>query len=200
MTLPRRQNPLSRLAAMRGTLRNALLVCAFALTLAGCGDGDDGTIPPDDAGDLLAVLAAVERYAEEGNCDLAQKNAAELINQVNALPNDVDPKVASELTKASDHLRVLASDPDNCTETGTSGITGLETTDTTDTEEPPETTVTETTTPEEETTTDEQPPEDENTEPPTGQGQDEGNQGGGQTEGGGVEPSSGGVTPSGGGG
>jgi hypothetical protein len=180
---------------MRGTLRNSLLVCAFAIALAGCGS-DDGTIPPEDADNLINQLEAVQNYVEEGECDRAEQQAEELVTAVNELPNDVDPEVAGELTKAAANLDQLASEPEQCTETGASGIGGVEPTDTTDTTETvePETTTTETTTtdeepPEEETTTIEPPPDDEPEQDP-GQEPPTGNQGGG-----GGGPTSGGLEP-----
>ncbi len=199
MSLPRPPEPLSRLAAMRGTLRNSLLMCAFALALAGCGS-DDGTIPPGDADNLLNQIDAVRDAVQEGDCDLAQSHAEELISQVDELPNDVDPEVAGALTKAAANLDDLAANPDQCTETGASGIPGAQPTETTDTTETvePETTTTETTTtdeepPEEETTTIEPPPDDEPQEDP-GQQPPTGNQGGqGGGAGGGGAPPSGGV-------
>ena len=161
MTRSSRRKPITRLAAMRGRTHISLLVCVSALTLAACGGDDGGTIPPDEADNLLSQLEAVQGYVDDGDCLHAEQQVAELINQVNALPSDVDPKVESELTKAADNLRGMTADPTQC---GASGITGAqptEETDTTDTETTePETTVTETTTPEEETTTEEQPEEE----------------------------------------
>jgi hypothetical protein len=154
-----RHRPITRLAAMRGRLHNWLLVCAFALTLAGCGSGDDGTIPEDEAGDLLSVLEAMQNQLEEGECDLVDENAEEFLSRVNALPGDVDPEVAGELTRAGERLSELAGDPDQCA-TGASGEEGPEPTDTTETDTSVETTTTETTTDEESTTTDEEPAEE----------------------------------------
>ena len=198
------RNPVTRLAAMRGRHVICLLVCGFALALAGCGSDEDGTIPPDDADNLLNQVEAVQSAVEEGNCELAEDHAAELITTVNNLPNDVDTEVASELTRAADNLRGMTADPDECA-SGTSGVGGVQPIDTTDTEttEEPETTTTTTTT-EEETTTEEPPPEEEEPQPqepaepapPAG-----GNQGGGQGGGTGGPTQSGGLeVPSGGGG
>jgi hypothetical protein len=189
---------------MRGRLLISLLVCAFALGFSACGGDDDGTIPPDDADNLLNQVEAVKDAVDEGNCELAQDHAQELISVVNNLPNEVDSKVASELTKAASNLDELAADPTECV-SGASGVTGPQTTDTTetDTTEPettePETTTTTTTT-EEETTTEETPQEP---EPPAGGG-NQGDQGGGNTTsppptGGAPSPSGGLEPPSGGG-
>ena len=187
---------------MRGRLPIPLLVCALALTLAGCGSGDDGTIPPDDANNLLNQVEAVKNDVESGDCETAKQHAQELVAGVNALPNDVDPDVASELTKAAFNLTQLAST--DCEE-GTSGITGLDTTETdttaTQTETTqPETTTTTTTEPETTTSTEEQPEEP---PAPPGGGNEGGNEGGGNVNptpgGGGLVPPSGGVEPGGGG-
>ncbi|MDX6581349.1 MAG: hypothetical protein QOI10_533 [Solirubrobacterales bacterium] len=205
MTMSGRLKPLSRLAAMRGRTRKSLLVCVFALTLAGCG-GDSGTIPPQDANTLLNELKAVRTDVESGDCDTAQQHAQELIGAVAQLPNDVDPDVASELTKASEHLDQLAST--QCT--GASGLTGVQpstSTTSTTTVEPTETSTTETSTTTQEQTSDQPPTEPQGgdnagQQPPAG-GQDQGGQGGNPTPtptptpGGGVPPS-GGVTPGGG--
>jgi hypothetical protein len=196
--------PITRLAAMRWRTRKSLLVCVFALTLAGCG-GDSGTIPPQDANTLLNELKAVRSDVEAGNCDTAQQHAQELIGAVAQLPNDVDPDVASELTKAADHLDQLAAT--QCT--GTTGLGGVQpSTSTTTTVAPTETSTTETSTTTQEQTSDQPPTEPQGggngQQPPAG-GQDQGGQGGNPTPtptptpGGGV-PSTGGVTPDGGGG
>ena len=187
---------------MRSRPHICLLVCGFALAFAGCGSDDEGTIPPDDAENLLNQIEAVQAAVDENNCVLAEQHAQELIATVNNLPSDVDREVAGELTKAADNLRGMTTDPDECT-TGASGFDGVQTTDTTDTETTePETTVTETTTPEEETTTEEAPeeeqqqPPEEQPEPPAG-----GDQGGGGDQGTGPPTQSGGLeVPSGGGG
>jgi hypothetical protein len=187
----------TRLAAMPGAIRKSLLVCVFALALAlaGCGSDDEGTIPPSDAENLLNQLAAVQSAVSEGDCDFAQEHAEEFAGAVEALPNDVEPKVAEELSKAAGNLETLAADPDQCTETGASGEDGVEPTTPTETA-PEETSTTSTTsttssTTDEETTTNEpsgeQPSEAPGQEPPSG------NQGQGGGTGGG-EPPTGGVT------
>jgi hypothetical protein len=196
---------------MRGRPLIPLLVCAFALTLAGCGSDDGGTIPPGDADTMLNYIQAIEEAVAEGDCEAASDNATELVNVVNTLPNDVDTEVAGELTRAADNLNELA---DTDCVAGTSDVTGLDTTETDATAEPTETTTTTTTEPE--TTTDEEPTDEEQTdeepadEQPTDQGgpeEDQGSEpptgdqgGGGQSQGGGVSPSSGGVEPGGDGG
>ena len=198
-----RAGPITRLAAMPGRIRKSLLVCVFALSLAGCGGGDDGSIPSDEAGQLLALLAAVQNAAQDGDCELAQGNAQEFVDRVNNLPNGVDQEVSNELTKAAANLDDLASEPSECTPTGTSDTGGVQTTTEEETTTEPTSTIESTTessttesstTTEEETTTeapDEQPQEGQNnTTPPTGQGQGQGP----PSTPGGNGPASGGVT------
>ncbi len=192
---------ITRLAAMARRPRISLLSCVFALALAGCGSSDDGTIPPDDASELLSLLAAVEQEANSGSCEIAQGLAQEFVTSVNDLPNDVDPKVAGELTKAATNLEGLTEQPGECPETGATGEFGDQsTTSTTSTVTTEPTTTEETTTDDEPTTTEEpteeQPSEDPNPEPPAGGGPS-GETGGG-TGGGGTGSPSGGVGAGGG--
>ena len=113
--------PLSRLAAMARRRRISLLWCVLALALAGCGSGDDGTIPPEEADNLLTLLADVEDDVAAGDCDLAQSTRRRSSTRSTTLPGDVDPEVADELAGAADNLDRLAQSPDQCTETGASG-------------------------------------------------------------------------------
>jgi hypothetical protein len=202
---PRRA--LSRLAAMAGRTRISLLVCLFAFGLAGCGS-DDGTIPSEQAGDMLALLDTLQNDVQDGDCDHVTGTAEEFSSRVENLPSGVDSDVRNELNKAAAHLDQLASDPDACTpvETGATEPSGVETTpDTTTTEETTPTTTDETTTTT--TTTDEEAPtEPDNHGPGNGQQPDQApappptDQGpGGDTggDGGGVSPPSGGVGPGG---
>jgi hypothetical protein len=194
---------------MAGRTRISLLVCLFAFGLAGCGS-NDGTIPSEQAGDMLALLDALQSDVQDGQCDHVTGTAQEFSSRVQNLPSDVDSDVRNALTKAAAHLDELAAAPSACTpvETGATGPSDVETTpDTTTTEETTPTTTEETTTT---TTTDEEAPTepdnngsgngsgngeppDQAPAPPTDQGQ------GGDTgdNGGGVSPPSGGVTPGG---
>jgi hypothetical protein len=164
----------------------------LALAISGCGSGNDGTIPPNDAETLLNLLSAVQTEAAQGECELAQDHAQEFVSAVGNLPSDVDPKVADELDSAATNLDQLAKDPSECTEAGASGELGDQPATSTTSTVAPETTTEETTTTEESTTT---------LEPPTGQqgepdqqppagGQDQGGSTGGDSGG----PASGGVT------
>jgi hypothetical protein len=193
---------------MAGRTRISLLVCLFAFGLGGCGS-DDGTIPSEQAGDMLALLDTLQNDVQDGDCDHVTGTAEEFSNRVDTLPSDVDSDVRNELTKAAAHLDQLASEPSSCTpaETGATGPSDVETTpETTTTEETTSTTTEETSTT---TTTDEEAPtEPDNNGPGNGQQPDQApppapptDQGeGGDTgdNGGGVPSPSGGVGAGGG--
>ena len=181
---------------MSGRLRVTLLGCAIAATVAGCGSGDDGTIPGDDSAELLRLLEAIESEVQNGNCELAQQQADQFATQVSQLSEDVDAKVRQGLSDASTRLIELSNDPGQCEEvTGASGEVEAElstTTTTTTTEE------SSTTTPDPESTTT-QPEEEEEEEPPLEDEDDgdvpletpndnEGSGGRGPTDSGGLEP------------
>ncbi len=143
---PEPPRPLSRLAAMAGRTRISLLVCLFAFGLAGCGS-NDGTIPSEQAGDMLALLDALQSDVQDGQCDHVTGTAEEFSSRVQNLPSDVDSDVRNALTKAAAHLDELASAPSACTpvETGATGPSDVQTTpDTTTTEETTPTTTEET--------------------------------------------------------
>jgi hypothetical protein len=190
----------------------SLLACAVALALGGCGGGGDGTIPPDEADNLLNQLAALQDDVSRGDCDTAKQHAEEFKTGVNELPNDVDPDVASELTKAAANLEDLAADPSQCAGSGTTGESGVDATDTTEpdtTEAEPATTTTDTTTTEPDTTSEDTTDEPADETPPPESGNQGGDEGGDvspapggnvtPTPSGGLQPPSGGVTPGGGG-
>jgi len=175
-----------------------LLSCVFALALAGCGSSDSGTIPPNDAENLLNLVTAVQGDISDGECERATEHAQELVSEVNQLPQEVDSDVANELAKASTNLERLAGT--QCTDTGASGTSGAQTTSTTSTvpETTTSTTVPETTTTEQTTTTtttpeQQAPTQDQGQQPPTGQNQGQGGQTTPPAPGGGG-PASGGVT------
>jgi hypothetical protein len=192
-----RRMPRTRLAAVPRTQKIALLATVFTIFVAGCGDSDEGTIPSDQSDTLLGLLAEVENNVNIGDCELAEKNAEELVDTVNELPAEVDNEVQGALTRASQQLVAFTENPDECVE-GATGEQGAEpdpetttsTTEATTTSTTPtttETTTTEEEEPEEEEPTEEPPPEEEPTPP------DGGNPGNGG--GGGVGPPSGGLEP-----
>jgi hypothetical protein len=133
--------------------------CAIAVALTGCGSGDEGTIPQDSANDLLTTLDGIESSLGSGDCSLIPGLVNNFVEQVNALPAEVDDEVERGLTQAAANLVELSQDPGQCEEvTGASGEDEVETTPTT-TE--PETSTTTTETETDTTTTDEeQPPPD----------------------------------------
>ena len=140
-----------------------MLACALAATIAGCGGGDDGTIPSDKSDELLTQLDAIQNDVEAGNCEVAQEHATAFANSVSQLPEDVDPKVRQGLIEASSQVLDLTSEPGQCEQT--TGATGPSGAVDTSTEEEP------TSTEEEPTSTEEEP-----TEPEQSQGQAEGNE------------------------
>jgi len=150
--------------------KKSLLVIVTGVLIAGCGSGDEGTIPSGDADNLINLLDAVEAAVAEQECESAQENADQFVIAVDNLPSEVDDQVKEGLRGAGDRLTELSRDPDQCeAETGASGESGAEdpTTPTTTEEEPVE----------EEPPPEEEPPEDEEEEEP-----DEGGRGGGNTE------------------
>jgi hypothetical protein len=201
--------PLSRLAAMAGRTQISLLLCAFAFGIAGCGGSSEGSIPQEQAGDMLALLDTLQTDVQAGECDHVTGTADEFASRVQQLPSEVDSDVRNELTKAAAHLDELAGEASSCTpvETGATDPAGVETT--TETTTPEETTPTSTTDETTTTTTEEAPPtEPEGNGPGDGQPPDEAlapppsdNEGqGGPPSGGPSPPSTGGVGPGGGGG
>ena len=157
---------------MPARLRIMVLACALPATLAGCGGGDDGTIPSGQSDELLRQLDAIQNDIQTGNCDLVDDHAQAFAAAVSALPDDVDPKVRQGLTEASTQVVELSQQPDQCeTTTGATGPEGVEETTTTEettTEDEPTSTTEETTTTEPD---EEAPPddgsEDDETNPPS---------------------------------
>lgn len=195
-----RQGPVTRLGAMLGRTRIALLAGIFALGIAGCG-GNNGTIPQDDSQQLLNMLSLLQNQVETGDCTLAEDTATKIDAAISNLPDSVDPNVQDALSKGAENLTELAKSPSQCTE-GASGAAGVQTTDTTSTDttsttstttettsSTPETTTTETTQPQQDTT--EQPP----TGIPPGHQTPPGNGNQGQQGGGIGGPTSGGLEP-----
>lgn len=177
-------------------------MCVFALAIAGCGsNGNSDAIPSDDATGLLQVLASLHDQLDQGDCSHVTGTAEEFATQVDALPSSVPDDVRAGLEKQAQSLNALASDPAQCTESGTSGALGADTTTSSTTESVPTDTSTTTSTTESSTTTStpEQPAptHDPNVTPPTG------NQGGGPPtgtppgQGGGGSTDTGGITPGG---
>lgn len=146
----------SRLAPMLRRGRKSLLVVVTAALLAGCGSGDEGTIPSGDADDLINLLNAVEAAVAEQDCGTAQDNADQFVTVVNNLPSEVDDEVKDGLRQAGERMTALSRDPGQCeTEGGATGPQETTTAETTTEQEPTTSSTTE------ETTTEEEPAEDE---------------------------------------
>jgi hypothetical protein len=148
-----------------------LLVIVAAALLAGCGSDEEGTIPAENADNLINLLNAVEDAAADQNCEFAADYASQFVDAVNELPAEVDDEVKEGLREAGQQMTELSQDPEQCDpDAGASGEDGPEeeTTSTTSTTEEPETTTTTTTTEEEQTD-------------PSNEGQGSPDQGGGNT-------------------
>ncbi len=179
---------MSRLAAMGSWSQISLLVAFVALALAGCGGGDDGTIPQENGDALLTSLDALQSDFESGDCETIDLRAAEVQDQIEALPAAVDPEVRSGLEDAAAQLATLSADPPECTESGATGESEAE--PTSENEVSTSTTTTEPEPEPEETTTEEEPAPAEETEPAPEQPAEEDDSGdgggGGSSESGGV--------------
>lgn len=137
--------------------RSLALAAAAAALLAGCGSGDEATIPQSDADELLSYLSAVEENVESADCEFAVQQAENFKNGVEALPASVGVEVKDGLREAGSNLEQLASS--ECTTAGATGPQDAEPTEeATTTEEEPVEGETTTTTTEEATTTEEPEP------------------------------------------
>ena len=180
---------------------NALKIVLWAVTtatIAGCGLGEEGTIPQDDADALLSRLDAVETNVNSGACDLARQQAGEFSDAVDALPAEVDGEVKDGLRQAADRLVELTADDSECIDAGATGVTGaVPPPEEVETIPEEETTTTETeTTTDEETPSEEAPPEEEEEEEPPAEEEQPPEPPGGGGEGG--AGSDGGTGPTGG--
>ena len=149
-----RPGAVTTLAAMPWGTRTALAALVAAL-VAGCGSGDDKSIPPDASDQLIAQLHQVEDQVQAGNCELAQGQATQFKTSVENLPGSVDSDTQKDLTKLADNLVALADNPEQCASEGATGESGVapsesSSTETSTTETPTSTSTTTTTEPEEE--------------------------------------------------
>jgi hypothetical protein len=158
-------------------------IAAVGLAIAGCGSSDiDGTIPQEDADQLVSDLDAIEAANASHDCRSAQARTREFLQHVDELPATSGVALKEALRGAGDNLEQLVDDPCGAGATGESGqqATDSESSDTGST--PPTTPPASSTTPTPSTTPS-------RTEPPAppgdgqGQGGDEGappsDQGGG---------------------
>lgn len=157
MDHPEAGNAPSRLAAMPGARRRAILAVALAAALgalAGCGgSGGDGGIPPESADTMLAIADEIQAANDEGDCETAQRATTELRNEVDELGGgETKEALDAMVTRLDENI------DEECAESGTTDEAEPETT----TSVPVEPTTTTPTT----TTTTTAPPEDEEPETP----------------------------------
>jgi hypothetical protein len=151
-----------RLAAMPGRLRTTLLTCALAAAVGGCGSGNDGTIPKQDADNLVSVLDGIESDLAAHDCALIPQHVSAFADQVNALPQEVDDEVEKGLIQGADQLIELSKEPGQCEDvSGVSGATSTEP-DTTTTESVESSTTSSTTSTSTTTQSDEESPPEQN--------------------------------------
>ena len=146
---------------------STLLGAGSALALVACGDsGPDPSLDNRDAQELLQNLELVEANVEAQSCVVAQSYVQAFSQDVDALPDSVDPELREALNRGALNLGKLIDEPGECEpETTTAPTTTEETT-------APPTTTEETTAPTttEEPTTAPTTTEETTTEPDTGGG------------------------------
>jgi hypothetical protein len=129
------------------------LGAATALGVVACG-GSDGPAPSIGRGaaaTLLSELQQVEANVNVGSCAVASTHAQALLDDINKLPDSVDPDVRRALDSGASQLTVLLTEPGQCeSQTGT---TNTNTTNTATTKTNTTPTQTTTTTPTQTTTT-----------------------------------------------
>lgn len=162
---------MASIAAVRKALIlivSTLLGAGSALALVACGDsGPDPSLDNRDAQELLQNLELVEANVEAQSCVVAQSYVQAFSQDVDALPDSVDPELREALNRGALNLGKLIDEPGECEpETTTAPTTTEETT------APPTTTEEETTAPTttEEPTTAPTTTEETTTEPDTGGG------------------------------
>lgn len=146
-----------------------MLACLLAVPfLAGCGEDRSNLIPGDTASSLIAKLNEVDQLVAEGNCFEAKEVAASAQDEIEALDENIDPKLKRSLRDGVTQLQVFVGDPGKCTESET--VITEEPEDTVDEPIVPENTTGETGTTDSEGTTGDQGTTDENqaTEQPQG--------------------------------
>jgi hypothetical protein len=91
------------------------IACALALSACG-GKDEEGTIPQDQADQIVALLDQLDQRVDDGNCVAAQATALEIVRRVEALPEEVDGELRETLVTGSDNLVSQSRDPDQCQE------------------------------------------------------------------------------------
>lgn len=125
-------------------------VVALLAAVSGCGGDEDPepSISGESALALIGTLQEIQANVDNGSCLVAADKVGELIDEINALPSDVNEDVRDALERGAVNLRGLVDDPDQCAREEEATTTEETTTEETTTEE---TTTQETTT--QETTT-----------------------------------------------
>jgi hypothetical protein len=134
----------------------ALLACAAALAVGGCGS-DDEQGPGVPAASVQAIDSQLDELTRRvdvritGACrDAQEQNIPELESQVLSLPDDTDPDIRQALSESIDRLRSLLDD--ECTDVAKQAERERQETDTVETV-PPETNTQPETTPQTNTET-----------------------------------------------
>ena len=86
-----------------------------AIALGGCGSSEQGLLPPAEAQELLANLAAIETLADERKCLDAAAASQALVGRMGELGNEVDEELRRALVNGAERLVTLARDPESCT-------------------------------------------------------------------------------------
>jgi hypothetical protein len=149
---PSAKRRLASIAAMPKKLRPvilALILAAVAAGAAGCGNGGPApSIPAADAQTLDAKIQEIQANVQVGSCLVAETKTDDLISDVQNLPSSVNPDVKQALENGANNLKLLLSDPNQCssrtTTPTTSSTTESTTESTTTTKTRPSTTTTKT--------------------------------------------------------
>lgn len=127
----------------------ALLACAAALAVGGCGS-DDTEGPGVPAASVQAIDAQLDELMRRvdvritGACrDAQEQNIPDLESRVLSLPDDTDPEIRQALSESIDRLKSLLDD--ECTDVATQEERERQDTETTETVPPETNTQTETT-------------------------------------------------------
>ena len=109
------RNTLAAMPRMTKLLALGLgLFAAFSLSACGAPEEEvEGSLTPEQAGELDDRLSAIEQDFDEKNCDEAADGAGEFVDYVNGLPADVGLETKDRLRAGGDQLTKNVAD---CTE------------------------------------------------------------------------------------
>ena len=104
-------------------LATAVAVCA-ALVFAGCGNGNEKTIPHDDGATLIRLLKqARDDAGDRSKCDSLERTIASIQARVQSLPASVDKDTRDSLTNGVSNLSDSARQECQKTQTTTTKST-----------------------------------------------------------------------------